>query len=250
MKVWPRQSLFIYAIVMMLAPFVGACDSNNGVSSGDPTVTLKIIGTAAESAGESVAGKQETNAINFTAAFLGLGKIELKELGENDLVAPDSAESEDGEYNFFGSYVVDLLSGTSEPTFGEVPIEPGLYSKVEMEMMPVLEDGRSILIEGVWTKPGGMEVPLRFSYEQTEDFKVEDPDGFEIADSGLSILLILVDLEMWFGDIDLSSADVGGDGTIYLNKDSNRDLADLIETRLNAASKLGLDQNGDGEIDQ
>jgi hypothetical protein len=184
----------------------------------------------------------------FDSAYIVLEKIELKKFDEEE----DTAEVEGvDEYDFYGPYFIDLIAGTSDPKLPLAEIEPGIYTKLEAEMAYFEEIGYSIYLHGTYTINGGEDLPVEFeySYMQSEDFKVENSNGFEITAEMINNVWVMIDLSILIYGVNLSLAEVDQDNVIRLNKESNNDLADIIESNLEAASKLGLDEDDDGEID-
>jgi len=182
----------------------------------------------------------------FDSAHIVLEKIELKkaEIGEE-------VENEE-EYEFHGPYVIDLLTGESDPELPLSEIESGIYTKLDAEMAPTEEIEYSFYLHGTYSndEEEGQKMDFEFSYMQSEDFKIENPDGFEITTDQINEVLVLIDLGILMSGVDLSLAEVDDvDGIIRLNKESNRDLADIVESNLEAASELDLDSDENGEID-
>ena len=120
------------------------------------------------------------------------------------------------------------------------------------KMQAFFEDvGFSIYLHGYYNLNNTEEqqVEFEYTYIQSEDFKIENPDGFEITADMINNVWVMFDLNALLVGVDLSVANVDEDGVIRLNKESNNDLADIIESNLEAASELGLDEDGNGEID-
>jgi hypothetical protein len=143
------------------------------------------------------------------------------------------------------------LSGASDPELPLSEIEPGMYSKLDAEMSYYKDIGYSIFFYGLYTSitDHTEKLGVEYSYSQSEDFRLDHPNGLYIVADQINNILVQIDLVDLFKGVDLSSAAVDEDGIIRLNKESNRDLADIIESNLEAASKLGLDQDEDGKID-
>ena len=184
----------------------------------------------------------------FDEAKLVIEKIELKKLE----IEENMEESEDlDEYDFQGPYLIDLLAGTSEPEIPLAEIEPGMYAKAEAEITYFEDYGFSLYLHGHLDQSNGEEpqVEFEYTYAQSEDFKIENPDGFEITADMINNVWVLIDLNALLTGVDFNEATMDKNGVIQLNKDSNRDLADIIESNLEAASELGLDEDANGEID-
>jgi len=228
-----RLLLSLFLIGMM------ACESHDGNTYA--TLSIRSAGPA-----ESRLKAAATQDLAFDSAVIVLEKIELKRLEEQD--EPDQAEV-DPEYNYYGPFVIDLIRGISRPDIPSAEVKPGLYTKFEAEMAYFPELGFSFYLYGSFETDSGMQ-EFEYYYQQTEDFKAEKKDGFEIAAGETNNILVEIDLAALFDGVDLRLADKDHYGIIRLNKRSNRDLADLIESNLETASELGLDEDGNGEIDE
>lgn len=208
------------------------------------------LGFKSYDAEEDMLKSATAEGFSFDEAYIIIEKIELKK-NENDEAEGDD-ETDDmtdtNEYDFYGPYHIDLIAGTSAPELPLTEFEPGIYNKLEAEMIYDEELGYSFYILGNFSDQEN-DFDFEFTYTQSEDFKIENPDGFEITEEQINEIWAIIDLSLLFKDVDLSMAEVDEDGVIRLNKDSNRDLADIIESNLEEASELGTDDDDDGEID-
>jgi hypothetical protein len=230
---------FLVPIVLAIVYF--SCESNN--QGAFVKLTFKAPGQPLSVKKSSILEDPV-----FDSAFLVIEKIELKKLEIED----DTTENEEkDEYNFQGPFLLDLLSGTSDPELSRTEIDPGMYSKAEAEFAYYEEYGFSVYLHGYFEQNNGEDpqVEFEYTYTQSEDFKVENPDGFAITADMINNVLILIDLNTLLVGVNFNEAVVDEDDVIRLNKESNRDLADIIEGNLEAASELGLDEDANGEID-
>jgi hypothetical protein len=235
------KSTYEYFVLFILIIGLISCENNNKGTFVD--LTFKGIDN-------SVSSKKSMDFDNpvFDSASMVIGKIELKKLE----IEEDMEESEDlEEYDFQGPYLIDLLAGTSEPEIPLAEIEPGMYAKAEAEIAHLEDYVFSFYLYGHLDQTNGEEqqVEFEYTYAQSEDFKIENPDGFEITADMINNVWVLIDLNALLTGVDFNEATMDVDGLIRLNKDSNRDLADIIESNLEAASELGLDEDANGEID-
>ncbi|MEN8194430.1 MAG: hypothetical protein ABFS12_16535 [Bacteroidota bacterium] len=229
-----------YLVLLFLIIAIISCEKSNDRA----TVNLTFQATAPSG---TVLKSAQSEDFTFDSAYIVLEKIEIKKIETEE----DEGESEDkGEYDFFGPYLIDLMSGVGDQ-LPLVEVEPGIYSKLDAEMAYFEEIGYSFYLHGSFNNGAGetQEVEFEYSYMQSEDFKAENPDGFEISANQINEVLALIDLESLLIGVDLNLAEVDQDGVIRLNKESNNDLADIIESNLEAASELGLDEDENGEID-
>jgi len=241
MIIFDMKSIYKYLLLSILMSGIISCENNNKGTFVD--LTFKGVEKSVSSKKSMDLGKPE-----FDSASVVIEKIELKKLGTED----DMEEMDDhDEYDFQGPYLIDLLAGTSEPEIPLAEIEPGMYSKAEAEIAYFEDIGFSVYLHG-YLSPDNAEdqqVEFEYTYAQSEDFKIENPDGFEITADMINNVWVLIDLNALLEGVDFTEAIVDEDGIIHLNKKSNRDLADIIESNLEAASELVLDEDADGEID-
>ena len=187
--------------------------------------------------------------VTFTKALMGLERIELK-------LANDTAQTDsETETMFNGPYTVDLLADQADQEISEAAIEPGTYTKIEMELSAQLTGGKTIIIEGTYDNDinSGVAdaVPFTFQTTMTEDFKLEHAEGIVIDEEGASIL-VTFDLDNWITAEILAAATPESGNSIIIDKSQSKNTtqADAIEGNIEAAGELGLDANSDGIIDQ
>jgi hypothetical protein len=126
---------------------------------------------------------------------------------------------------------------------------PGFYEEIEIKTGPVLEDGKSILVEMTYTPEG--EDPVTIELSSTESFKIEieSKHGIQLNEGDLKQILVLLDLDDLFAGVDFSMAVADEDGIIRINSMSNPDLSDLVWSNLGRAFDAGEDRDGDDDID-
>jgi hypothetical protein len=236
--------------ILMLLAFT-SCEKQN---SGTATVSLDfkaINGTVelkSDSKGDPIEG------LEIDSAIIILEKIELKLQGtdeDDDLEGEDDAD-DDNEFLYTGPYVIDLLSQTSEPDLPLADFKAGIYTKLEAELYVDEERGHSVYISGTFTTNDidPKDLKFVFTYSQTEDFKAENPDGFEVNEDMINNIWVLLDLGSLFAGVDFSEANIDEDDIIRINKESNNDIADIIESNLENATEIDDDDfNDDDEED-
>ncbi|MEN8117045.1 MAG: hypothetical protein ABFS16_08710 [Bacteroidota bacterium] len=230
-------------IVLLLAGFM-ACEKQDSEIG---AIDLDIKAYNGESGLIVLKSGTVMDTLGIDSAVIILEKIEIKlqdELEEDDMDDEESEENkqeEENEYYLEGPYVIDLLAATNEPEFPVVVTTPGIYTKFEAELYVPEDLGYSLYISGTCTMEGSGEQKFIYTYSQTEDFKAENPDGFEIADDMITQVMVMVNMEHLFEGVDFSQAIVDGDDIVRINKDSNNDLADIIEENLENASEIDTD---------
>ena len=202
-------------------------------------------------------GRLANTGLVFTDVVIGVTEIEFETFEEDE--AEDSGEIEDAdddgeddneEVEFEGNFVVDLIAGTSNPDFGQADIAPGFYEEMEIELSPILEGDITIFVAFDYTPDGAVD-PVRYEYstDAEMEFELEPEGGFFLDEGALNQMLVLIDLDAMFANIDLNTATADIDGVVRINGSSNADLAAQIASNLEDVMEGGEDEDGDGEID-
>ena len=250
------KNLFKTVIVTLfigLAVIMQSCNNNDpGLSN----INLEMKATSALST-INASGRVMNSGLVFTDVVIGVTEIEFETFEENE--AEDSGEFEDNdgdgeddneEIEYEGEFVVDLIAGTSTPDFGVTDIAPGIYEEMEIELNPILEGGITMFVAFDYTPDGAVDA-VRYEYSTSAEmeFEIEPEGGFILDEGALNQLLVLIDLDAMFANIDLNNVTVDSDGVVRINSESNVDLANQIAMNLGDVMEGGEDEDGDGEID-
>ena len=79
------------------------------------------------------------------------------------------------------------------------------------------------------------------------EFEIEQPDGLRINENLLTSILVLVDMNVLFENVDLSSAD--GDDVIQINEESNAPILEALLASFEDSCDGGRDDDKDDRID-
>ncbi len=227
--------------ILMLLVFI-SCEKQKSETA---TVDLGFIALNGTVELKSATKGEVLEGLEIDSAVIILEKIELKLQGideEDDIEGEDETDDQD-EFLYTGPYVIDILAGKSKPDLPLVEVVPGTYTKFEAELYVDEERGHCVYISGAYTTSDTEPKEFKFiyTYSQTEDFKVENPDGFEITEDMINNVWVMLDLGSLFEGVNFSQAVIDEDGFIRINKDSNRDIADIIEMNLENASEIDVD---------
>jgi hypothetical protein len=150
--------------------------------------------------------------------------------------------------SIYGPYSINLLEGTSETGIEIIDVEPGLYCSLDASMVKGTGDSICFYMGGK-TLMNNQEINFEVKYSGGANFTLENPDGFEITQNTDTVIYVLTDLNSLFNSLDWSMADVDNDGVIRINNDLNSNLIQTTIQNFVNASKIGLDQDQDGQID-
>lgn len=206
----------------------------------------------------SSSGRSMASGLVFNEILIGVTELEFETLEEDQQEEENDAldgedhhgESDNEEIEFEGEFVVDLIHGTSTPDFGIAQILPGLYEELEMEIGPVLEGGKSVSIAFEIPRQDADPLKFEYSYHGELEIEIEHDAGFHLDGGSLNQMLVLFNLDLLFGNIDLSQAVADADGIIRIHSSSNADLASLIAANIHSVFEAGEDHDGDDLIDE
>jgi hypothetical protein len=250
------KNLFKKAVLTIFISFALLTQSCNNNEPGLSNIKLSMKATTVLST-INPSGRVMNTGLVFTDVVIGVTEIEFETFEENE--AEDSGEIEDNdgdgeddneEVEYEGNYVVDLIAGTSTPDFGEAVIAPGIYEEMEIELSPILEGGITMFVAFDYT-PDGAANPVRYEYstDAEMEYELEPEGGFFLDEGALNQMLVLIDLDAMFTNIDLNTATADIDGVVRINSTSNADLAAQVAASLGDVMEGGEDEDGDGEFD-
>lgn len=245
----------VFAFLIALCMMVSGCTDNDAPATAKLQLEMKASTSLSKI---SSSGRSMASGLVFSEILIGVTELEFETLEENQLEEVNDAhdgedhhgETDNEEIEFEGEFVVDLIHGTSTPDFGIAEILPGLYEEMEIEIGPVLEGGKSVLI--AFEIPRQDAEPLKFEYSHSGELEIEiERDaGFHLDGGSLNQMLVLLNLDLLFGNIDFSQAVADADGIIRIHSASNADIASLIAANIHAVFEAGEDHDGDDHIDE
>lgn len=228
-----------FLVLAIAGLMVAACDS----SSSDPKLEGVKMQMKAVASSSTINGKTSATGLTFTEVRLGVEELEF-ETDLEDSEEDNSGEDDSEKVEFEGPYTVDLINGTSNPSFGLTDVAGGVYDEIEIDVEPVMEDGNSIFIR--FTYEG-----KTYEFSTTEDLEIEIEDlaGYTVDENTLTNMLVLINLDSLFAGIDLSTAVADEDGVIRINDTSNEDIADDILDQFEDSCDAGEDSDDDDDLD-
>lgn len=248
-----RMKTILGVFVALGAVLISCNDSNTPGTAG---VQLEMKATASISKISASGRSMATGAI-FRQVLLGVTELEFESAEENQVEAENDAHDGDGDgeaenekVEYHGSYVVDLIKGTSTPDFGIADLLPGTYEEMEINVGPVLDSGKSILVAFDIPRSGADTLKIEFSTSAELQLELERDAGFQLDGGALNQMLVLFNLDSLIENIDFSQAVVDADGIIRINEHSNTDLALHLASNFYHSMEAGEDHDHNEEIDE
>ena len=235
--------------------WIGACSDDEAAVKEGIKLQMKAVTNLS-----TIKGRTSATGLEFSQILLGVRELEFETLEEDDMEDAEDdvdGESDDGEddneeVEFEGSFVVDLVNGTSTPDFGLATVQPGIYEEIEIETGPVLANDNSIFIAFSYIPDGGGDpIQVEFSSQEEIEIEIEDEtNGIQLDANTLTNMLVLLDLDALFSGIDLSNAVADEDNVVRINDSSNPGIAEQILANLEDSFDAGEDDDNDDEIDE
>ena len=153
------------------------------------------------------------------------------------------------------SFIYDTIAGKIEGDLPTIDLVDGSYRRVEFKMRrnfsvaaedPIL--GNVFIINGTFKKADGTVVPFVISWHMAMNFRLRADNPFSVVAAGQNKLSIVFDVVKWFEGIDLETATVDADGTMYINKSSNREILSALHKNMKVNTRFGKDADGDGKL--
>lgn len=243
MKIMKKTILItLVAIVAFMAQSCG--EDANLPTEAQASFELRAVTTSSSTTGGRIANSGYT----FTEVFAGVTEIELETL-EEDLDEEENGESEDEEVEFEGKFVINLLTGTSDPDFGLAELVSGIYQEVEVEFDSILEGNNTLIVNFNFIPEGATDTTfVEFSTAENFEIEIENEAGFVLDGGMVNSILVTLDLDVLFASIDFSALVADQDGVIRINENSNRELMESIVEKLEIA--LDAEEEEEDEEDE
>lgn len=161
----------------------------------------------------------------FNKAFVGIKEIYFK----ND---------KNGNPDFDGSFITDLVRNTTEPTIPYGNLENGIYHQIDVNCSNHLENNQTIQLEGNY-HPDGVQIhPFTFSTDLTDYLTITTTEPIQISEDKIHQVSIIFDLAYVFDPINFDSAYQEKDGSINFNDERNAGLHQQIVENLKSCLRI------------
>lgn len=244
--------ILVTVLLTLLAVSIQNCD-NSEPGLAQTQMEMKAVTTLSSIKN----ARSKIEGLEFETVMVGVTKIEFETIDEHDREESGDFEDEDedgeddsGNIEYEGSFVVDLINGTSTPDFGLADLAPGIYNDIKIKMGPILDGGNTIFIAFNYI-PEGATDPVRVEYSNNYEIEIEidNEQGYQLDEGAINQILVLLDLDTLFGTVDLSNATVDSDGILRINQESNAAIESQIIQNFKNSIRAGEDDDDNGEID-
>jgi hypothetical protein len=213
-------------------------DNNTGIALSFKAKTSLLAGLPAS----DPVTKGAAAGFTFSEALIGIKQIELKreeeEFSDSAMVHNPMNKH---KFDFEGSYLVDLLAGTSTPDIGFTDFVPGTYNKFESETAQLIHEGKTVSVIGTYTDPSSKVYNFNFSTKAEFEFEFESDSGFVLTQGKIMEMLINFNLPLLFNSVDFSKATVNATGVILIDETNNAELYKKIKHNIHSAGEMHED---------
>ncbi len=217
------------SMIALLAINMLSCSEDDKEGNGDkPTdnVSLQLKGATSTVA-------IRTTGITFSEAIIHVEGVEFESKEEvNDY----------DEVDFKGPFVIDLLTGVSNPEIPMAGLYPATYDEVEVELIDEDDNSgqKSIVVKGTY---GADDIVFEFS--TTEDFEFEaeaDDDSqaylFEVIEGKTTNVVMEFQLANWFKGVDFTTGTLNENGKLIISETENKSLYDKIAENIDTVTLI------------
>ena len=180
---------------------------------------------------------QTVTVVSIQSALIGISEVELEMEYEIEYESEEGETEQEYEYEaeyeieFTGPYTVDLINVISTPDIVLTNIEQGMYSEFECEISNVMDNGKSVYIEGELHHGG---TNYNFVFESKESFEIEI-EGYEKFNQPIDlseIWTVSFDLDYLFSGLNLENVEIDENNKIIISSTLNVVLYNQIKNRL------------------
>lgn len=208
-----------------------------------------------------------------TGEFEGAGcspAIAASDEPEGDASGSDLDCPEEEELTLRGPFVVDLLTGLSQPSLDTLSVPARAYKEVEIKLDDARDEdgiaenqddliGNTLLVKGTFGLPGQVERPFVMALNFDAEIEIESAGGLALDAAGLSNILISLKLEQWLANLDLQGCllkpdmEQGPGREIMLSEESSLgkclDIESTVKENIKRSFEVEEDDDGDGRED-
>ena len=222
--------------LLLIGTLITACSDDPTAPAGDGRATFSMrLSSSTGSAAKSVLSSATAETL-FSVTDLSGTVFSIKEARTSvrhiQFDFPDGVAdtlSED-KISIDGPFVINLMTGESNPVIGEFTIEAGLYKRIDVRLddskaSDGLVDSSDALFENTLVVSGNFDydnvtgrsysIILKFN----EDVRFEEPGGILIDENALNNVVLNLLVDEWLQGIDITSC--LDDGDLMLDDEGN-----------------------------
>lgn len=220
------KTLSKFFITFLLAIGLNSCsDSGTGSKGTNATFTIMLSETSLA----------KVSAGSFTITDVGGTTFTITEARTNvrhiQFDLPEGETDSTNQISLEGPFVIDLMTGTSNPEIDAFEVEPGIYKRIDVRLDDAeTKDGlvspnddlmdNTLVVKGTFDYDGNASRNFTFILKFNEDVRFEEPGGISIAEGATKDIVINLKVDEWLQNINITKCLDDGDVAL----DSNGDL--------------------------
>ncbi len=223
-------------IVLIIIMGLISCNKN-GMDSQNTQATITIkLGTNATQLSKSSPYSFSFTDLGGTTFIVTEARINVRHI---QFDYPEDSSDKTNQISLNGPFLIDLMTGTSNPEIGVFDVEPGIYKRIDVrlddaEMVDGLVNATDDLLDNTLVVKGSFNynantrnftLILKFN----EDVRFEKPEGISVNEGETKDIILNLKVDDWLSNINITECIDDGDitlegnGDLIINDDNNND---------------------------
>jgi len=173
---------------------------------------------------------------------------------------PESNSNSSHQVSLNGPFIVDLITGRTNPAIKTVEVIPGIYKRVDVRLDDTkLEDGlissedelldNTFILKGSFEYDGRADRKFTIILKFNEDVRFEQPNGITVKENNLTNMILHLKVDEWLSNIDITECLANGDirldenGDLTISDNTNSGSCEDFENKLKTNIKNNYDFN-------
>lgn len=212
--------------------------SKNGIESQDTQATIAIM------LGTNATQLSKTSTDSFSITDLGGTTFTITEARTNvrhiQFDYPEGSSDKANQISLNGPFLINLMTGTSNPEIGAFDVEPGIYKRIDVR----LDDTKAIdglvssnddlldntmVVKGSFNYASNTNNNFTFILKFNEDVRFEEPSGIYVNEGETKDIILNLKVDEWLSNINITECLDDGDivlegsGDLIITDDNNND---------------------------
>jgi len=153
---------------------------------------------------------------------------------------PEGNSDNFNQISLNGPFLIDLITGTSNPEIGAFDVEPGIYKRIDVRLDDAeADDGlvsgnddlldNTLVVKGSFDYDGNTNRNFTFILKFNEDIRFEEPGGISINEGETKDIILNLKVDEWLSNINITECLDDGDivlegsGDLIINDNNNND---------------------------
>lgn len=222
------QRFFRYLIAVLFLPGLMSCDQGGMDSDGTQATFAIRLKTNTTQAGKTSSASFSITDSGGTTFAITEARTNVRHVQFDFL---ESSSSSSRQISLNGPFIVDLITGLSNPPINAFDVEPGIYKRIDVRLDDTkASDGllsgtddlldNTLLVKGSFDYDGVADRNFTFLLKFNEDVRFEVPGGISVNEGEIKDFVLNLVVDEWLNNINITECLDEGDVVL----DDNGDL--------------------------